>query len=140
MIPKVVPNRRDGKSSFKQLATYVTNGIKQSGEPPEKHSWANLTQYITKESVLDALGENVEKTIGVEIGNVQSLASAPAEMYAVARQAPKVKEPVYHYILWCPEQERPKTEDIFAAARETLAALGMGEHQYIIAIQAVFFS
>ncbi|MGP8437835.1 TraI/MobA(P) family conjugative relaxase [Paraburkholderia fungorum] len=136
MIPKVVPNRRDGKSSFKQLAIYVTNGITQSGEPPEKHSWANLTQYITKESVLNALGENVEKTIGVEIGNVQSLSSAPAEMYAVARQAPTVKEPVYHYILSWPEHERPKTEDIFAAARETLAALGMAEHQYIIAIHA----
>lgn len=136
VIPKVVPNRRDGKSSFKQLATYVTNGISQSGEPPEKTSWANLTQYITKDSVLNALGENVEKTIGVEIGNVQSLASAPAEMYAVARMAPTVKEPVYHYILSWPEHERPKTADIFAAARQTLAALGMAEHQYIIAIHA----
>jgi hypothetical protein len=136
MIPKVIPNRRDGKSSFKQLAAYVTQGITQSGEPPEKYSWANLTQYITKESVLNALGEDVEKTIGVEIGNVSSLASAPAEMYAVAREAQDVQEPVYHYILSWPEHERPKTEDIFAAARETLTALGMADHQYIVAIHA----
>lgn len=137
MIPKIVPGRRDGKSSFKQLAKYVTEGIQQSGEPPEKYSWANLTQYITKESVLNALGENVEKTIGVEIGNVTSLANAPAEMYAVAQRADgRVKEAVYHYILSWPEHERPKTEDIFAAARDTLAALGMSEHQYIIAIHA----
>jgi hypothetical protein len=136
MIPKVVPGRRDGKSSFKKLAAYVTNGIAQSGEPPEKFSFVNLTQYITKDSVLDALGENVEKTIGVEIGNVASLASASAEMYAVANQAPTVKEPVYHYILSWPEHERPKTEEIFTAARETLAALGLAEHQYIIAIHA----
>jgi hypothetical protein len=137
MIPKIVPGRRDGKSSFKQLAKYVTEGIEQSGEPPEKYSWANLTQYITKESVLNALGENVEKTIGVEIGNVTSLANAPAEMYAVAQRADgRVKEAVYHYILSWPEHERPKTEDIFAAARDTLAALGMSEHQYIIAIHA----
>jgi len=137
MIPKIVPGRRDGKSSFKQLAKYVTEGIEQSGEPPEKYSWANLTQYITKESVLNALGENVEKTIGVEIGNVTSLANAPAEMYAVAQRADgRVKETVYHYILSWPEHERPKTEDIFAAARDTLAALGMSEHQYIIAIHA----
>lgn len=136
MIPKVVANRRDGKSSFRQLATYVTHGITQSGESPAKHSWSNLTQYITKDSVLDALGEHVEKTIGVEIGNVSSLENAPAEMYAVAQQAPRVKEPVYHYILSWPEHERPATQDIFAAARDTLAALGMGDHQYIIAIHA----
>ncbi|BEU20002.1 TraI/MobA(P) family conjugative relaxase [Paraburkholderia sp. 22B1P] len=137
MIPKVVPNRRDGKSSFRQLAAYVTHGITQSGEPPEKYSWSNLTQDITKESVLNALGEDVEKkTIGVEIGNVSSLANAPAEMYAVAQQAPRVKEPVYHYILSWPEYERPTTQDIFAAARHTLAALGMTEHQYIIALHA----
>ncbi|CPF79900.1 TraI/MobA(P) family conjugative relaxase [Burkholderia pseudomallei] len=136
MIPKVVLNRRDGKSSFRQLAAYVTDGITQSGEPPEKYGWSNLTQYITKESVLNALGENVEKTIGVEIGNVSSLANAPAEMYAVAHQAPRVKEPVYHYILSWPEHERPTTQDIFAAARHTLAALGMTEHQYIVAIHA----
>lgn len=136
MIPKVVANRRDGKSSFRQLAAYVTHGITQSGESPAKHSWSNLTQYITKDSVLDALGEHVEKTIGVETGNVSSLENAPAEMYAVAQQAPRVKEPVYHYILSWPEHERPATQDIFAAARDTLAALGMGDHQYIIAIHA----
>ena len=136
MIPKVVANRRDGKSSFRQLAAYVTQGITQSGESPAKHSWSNLTQYITKPSVLDALGEQVEKTIGVETGNVSSLENAPAEMYAVAQQAPRVKEPVYHYILSWPEHERPATQDIFAAARDTLAALGMGDHQYIIAIHA----
>ena len=137
MIPKVVPGRRDGKSSFKKLAAYVTSGIARSGEPPEKYSFGNLTQYITKQSVLDALGENVEKTIGVEMGNVSSLLTAPAEMYAVAsKAAATVKEPVYHYILSWPEHERPKTEEIFAAARETLAALGLAEHQYIIAIHA----
>jgi len=31
VIPKIVPGRRDGKSSFKQLAKYVTEGIEQSG-------------------------------------------------------------------------------------------------------------
>lgn len=136
MIVKIAPNRRDGKSSFKDLAKYVTNGIKQSGEPPDKTSWDSLTQYITKESVLNALGENVEKTIGVEIGNVSSLENAPAEMYAVANKCPSVKNPVYHYILSWPEHERPRTADIFAAARDTLEALGMREHQYIVAIHA----
>lgn len=136
MIVKIAPNRRDGKSSFKDLANYMTEGIEQSGEAPQKTSWDNLTQYITAQSVLDSLGKNVEKTIGVEIGNVTSLATAPAEMYAVANKAIHVKNPVYHYILSWPEHERPETQDIFSAARDTLRALGMEDHQYIIAIHA----
>lgn len=136
MIVKIAPNRRDGKSSFKDLAKYISKGIEQSGCPPTMTSWDSLTQYITAETVLNALGENVEKTIGVEIGNVMSLATAPAEMYAVANKALHVKNPVYHYILSWPEHERPSTQDIFSAARDTLRALGMEEHQYIIAIHA----
>ena len=136
MIVKIAPNRRDGKSSFKDLAKYISEGIDQSGVPPTTTSWDALTQYITAESVLNALGDEVEKTIGVEIGNVMSLTTAPAEMYAVANKALGVKNPVYHYILSWPEHERPSTQDIFSAARETLKALGMEEHQYIIAIHA----
>ncbi|NLP65545.1 TraI/MobA(P) family conjugative relaxase [Paraburkholderia sacchari] len=136
MIVKVAPNRRDGRSSFQQLAKYVTEGIQQSGEAPTKTSWDRLTQYITAESVLNAMGENVEKTIGVEIGNLDSLATAPVEMSGVARKNRRVQNPVYHYILSWPEHERPNTEDIFAAARETLSALGLSEHQYIVAIHA----
>lgn len=136
MIVKIAPNRRDGKSSFKDLAKYIAEGIEQSGTPPTTSTYVALTQYITAESVLDALGDKVEKTIAVEIGNLGSLAEAPAEMYAVANKALHVANPVYHYILSWPEHERPATQDIFAAARETLKALGMHEHQYIIAIHA----
>ncbi|MGY8527576.1 TraI/MobA(P) family conjugative relaxase [Paracidovorax citrulli] len=136
MIVKIAPNRRDGRSSFRDLAKYMTDGITQSGEAPHKYSWDDLTQYITQESVLNAMGDDVEKTIAVEVGNVSCLANAPAEMYATAKMAPRVANPVYHYILSWPEHERPKTEEIFAAARHTLAALGMSEHQYIVAIHA----
>jgi hypothetical protein len=136
MIVKIAANRRDGKSSFKDLAKYISEGIEQSGIPPTTTSWDALTQYITAESVLNSLGDEVEKTIAVEIGNLGSLAEAPAEMYAVANKAIHVKNPVYHYILSWPEHERPSTQDIFSAARDTLKALGMEEHQYIIAIHA----
>lgn len=136
MIVKIAPNRRDGKSSFKDLAKYIAQGIEQSGIPPTMASWNDLTQYITAESVLNAIGAEVEKTIAVEIGNLGSLAEAPAEMYAVANKAIHVKNPVYHYILSWPEHERPSTQDIFSAARDTLKALGMDEHQYIVAIHA----
>lgn len=136
MIVKVAGGRRDGKTSFGDLGKYLTAGILQSGESPLKSSWDALTQYITAESVLTALGEDVEKTIAVELGNLGSLQTAPYEMSAVARQNYRVGDPVYHYILSWPEGERPDTQDIFKAARHTLKALGMLEHQYIIAIHA----
>lgn len=136
MIVKVAPNRRDGKSSFEDLESYITEGIEQSGDSAERTSWDRLTQYITKQSVLDELGDDVEKTIAVEIGNVTSLKTAASEMFAVANRNKKVKNPVYHYILSWPEQERPDVQDIMAAARHSLKALGLQEHQYIIAIHA----
>jgi hypothetical protein len=67
MIVKVPERRRDGKSSFEDLGGYITQGIGQAGIDTEVGSFARLTQYITKESVIDALGEDVEKTIGVEM-------------------------------------------------------------------------
>lgn len=136
MIVKVAGGRRDGKSSFKKLGKYLTDGILQSGEAPGRYQWQDLTQYITQESVLDALGDNVEKTIAVELHKVLSLRSAAEEMQAVAAHNDRVKDPVYHYILSWPEKERPSTENIFKAARHTLKALGLEEHQYIIAIHA----
>ena len=70
MIVKVAPNRHDGRTSFNDLARYISNGITQSQDSPHRCSFDRLTQYITKDSVLDELGADVEKTIAVEIGNL----------------------------------------------------------------------
>jgi hypothetical protein len=135
MIVKVPERRRDGKSSFEDLGGYITEGIGQAGIDTEVGSFARLTQYITKESVIDALGEDVEKTIGVEMGNIDGcLSTAPAEMRAVAEKNPRAGNAVLHYILSWPENEKPTPEKIFEAARSSLKALGLQDHQYIIAI------
>lgn len=136
MIVKVAPNRHDGRTSFNDLARYISNGITQSQDSPHRCSFDRLTQYITKDSVLDELGEDVEKTIAVEIGNLACLQTAGPQMAAVAKYSTRVKNPVYHFILSWPEGERPDTQDIFAAARHSLSALGLSEHQYIAAIHA----
>ncbi|CCD29359.1 putative relaxase/mobilization nuclease family protein MobA [Candidatus Glomeribacter gigasporarum BEG34] len=136
MIPKVIRNHHTDKSSFKKLTNYITKGITQSEAFSEQYGWGALTRYITQENILDGLGGSIEKAIAVEIGQLSSLANAPAEMYAVARQAPRAKDPVYHYVLSWPEHERPKVEDVFSAVRDTLTALGIADHQYVIAIHA----
>jgi hypothetical protein len=139
MIVKVPPGRRDKKSSFKKLADYLSQGLDQSEESSLKTSWDYLTQYITREDAVGDLNEgnaNGEKTIAVEIGNLESLKTAPHEMRAVASRNLRQKNPVYHYILSWPEKEWPNSQAIFGAARHTLKALGMQDHQYIVAIHS----
>lgn len=133
MIVKVPRAPKNG-GSFGKLEAYITSGIEQAGRATDKGNWDLLTQYVTSESVLNALGEDVEKTIGVEIGNVASLDTAAEEMELVASRNKRVKNAKLHYILSWPEREVPSTEEIFEAARSTLAALGIADHQYIIAI------
>jgi hypothetical protein len=99
-------------------------------------SFENLTQYITTEEALNDMGDQVEKCIAVEIGNLTSLKTAPAEMWAVSQRNTRCKDPVYHFILSWPEHERPPVSDIIIAARNSLAALGLQEHQYIVAVHA----
>lgn len=137
MIVKIAPKRRDTKSSFDDLTKYITEEFDNNNIDISMPGFGDLTQYITRESVPDILtGLTVEKTIGIEIGNLFSLASAAQEMRAVALQNKRAEDPVYHYIISWPSHERPEVKDMLAAARDTIAALGMLDHQYIIAIHA----
>lgn len=137
MIVKIPEKRRDNKSSFQALSAYITNEFDRDNIDISRIGFADLTQYITRESVPDILtGLTVEKTIAVEVGNLSTLATAAKEMYAVANPNTRVDDPVYHYILSWPVHERPEIKDMLSAARDTIAALGMSEHQYIIAIHA----
>ena len=136
MIIKVAPGRRDGKSSFSQLIAYMTAGLKELGADPRIVSFDKLTQYITTEETVNTMGDQVEKCIASEIGNLSSLRNAPKEMWAVAMRNPRCKNPVFHYILSWPEHEHPPVSEIMMAARNTLAALGVQEHQYIVAVHA----
>lgn len=136
MIVKVPKKRNDGNTSFQKLKDYMTAGLTNLGADARMTSFENLTQYITTETALNAMGDNVEKTIAVEIGNLTSLSTAPAEMWSVSQRNQRCKDPVYHYILSWPEHERPPVGEMMIAARNTIAALGLQEHQYIVAIHA----
>lgn len=137
MIVKIAPKRRDSQSSFDKLTTYITSEFERDNIDIHSIGFARLTQYITRESVPDILtGLTVEKTIGIEIGNLGSLESAAEQMRGIAKENPRVEDPVFHYILSWPSHERPEVKDMLDAARDSIAALGMAEHQYIIAIHA----
>lgn len=136
MIPKVVPPRKDGHSSFRHLTNYITKELAMTMVDIERPGFGNLTQYITRENILDSLGDGIEKTIAVETGSIISLRTAATEMYYVAERNRRVKDPVFHYILSWPSHEHPPARDIIAAARYTIDALGMADHQYVIAVHA----
>lgn len=124
-----------GKSSFFRLQDYIVAGI-DAHVDSRAVSFENLASYMTAESTIDVTGDQVEKCIAVEAGNVTNLRNASKEMWAVAQQNSRCVDPVYHYILSWPENERPPVADIMAAARHTLAALGLQEHQYLVAVHA----
>lgn len=124
-----------GKSSFSRLASYISAGI-DAHVDSRAVSFDKLTSYMTAETALDVMGGQVEKCIAVEVGNVTNLRNAAKEMWAVGQQNPRCKDPVYHFLLSWPENERPPVAEIFEAARHTLTALGLQEHQYIVAIHA----
>lgn len=134
MIVKVAPARRDGRSSFTKLLDYMTAGLEDAGADPRMVSFYTLTQYLTTETAFDDAGDQVEKCVAVEIGNLSSLQNAAKEMWAVSQRNPRCPDPVFHYILSWPEHERPAVRDILGAARKTLEALGLLEHQYVVAV------
>ncbi|MDN7527669.1 TraI/MobA(P) family conjugative relaxase [Burkholderia orbicola] len=66
--------------------------------------------------------------------NCLSLATAAAEMKAVAAQNARVKDPVYHIVLAWQPSESPTDQEMFEAGQHALAAVGMVDHQYVFAV------
>ncbi|TGC21139.1 TraI/MobA(P) family conjugative relaxase [Escherichia sp. E1130] len=156
MIAEVPPKRRDGKSSFVKLVSYVTvrDDVEMSEtlspEKPfmrkprsESAIFNNLVDYATRNPLpesVDVIATFPDGRQHLRCGDVIaemncfSLATAATEMNMVALQNKHCKDPVYHVILSWPEAERPTPEQIFGCARHSMKSLGMEGHQYVCAI------
>jgi hypothetical protein len=66
--------------------------------------------------------------------NCLDLATAAEEMEAVAAMNPRVKDPVYHFLVSLKSGERLPNETMFDIARYTMKELGFEGHQYVAAI------
>lgn len=136
MIP-TVPDQRKHKAkagkSFNDLIDYVEEN--KSKEPQHKLTpeFANLIDYATAEKEKRT---NVDKCLAIRVHKINDVKIASEEMNAVAAKNTRCKDPAYHFILSWPEHEGRtlKQESIFAAAEHAIKALGMSEHQYVIAI------
>jgi hypothetical protein len=75
-----------------------------------------------------------EKCMAVRTNGVTDLKSAAIEMNAVSSRNTRCKDPAFHFVLAWPEFERPQKDAIFDAAEHAIQALGLAEHQYVLAI------
>lgn len=154
IIPK---KRRDGKSSFEDLVSYVS--VRDDLEDEElqalssvqselshRSRFSRLVDYATRlrdesfVSLVDVMKDGCEwvNFYGVTcFHNCTSLETAAEEMEYTARQARYAKDdtdPVFHYILSWQAHESPRPEQIYDSVRHTLKALGLSEHQYVSAV------
>jgi len=156
MIPIVPEKRKDGRSSFIQLVSYLTLREEQKSDMPISPENPYVRPSRSKEAIFNRLVEYLDRNASVEdqavlatfddgtqqvlSGNVVvetncfSLETASAEMNAVALQNTRCLDPVYHCILSWREEDTPNDQQIFDSARHCISQLGMSDHQYIFAI------
>jgi len=154
----IPPKRRDKKTSFKKLVSYVsTREEKKSTEvvSPDSAEQAPGADYISTPGfgqLVDYVGrkraapaseivsispEGIQRVLSGEVlceTNCWSLESAATEMNLTADQNRHCKDAVYHFILSWQGEEDPSPDAIFRSVRYSLKQLGMEEHQYVAAI------
>lgn len=142
----IIPKQREYKTSanqpFNDLVAYI-EGVKEKSKDQQLElgfiekpitlpsQFSDLLNYAT--SPLDK-AEEKKKCVAIRTHGVKDLQSAALEMNYVASKNTRCKDPAYHIILSWPEHERPKPEDMFDAAEHAIKALGLAEHQYVLAI------
>ncbi|MGT1696524.1 TraI/MobA(P) family conjugative relaxase [Salmonella enterica subsp. enterica serovar Winslow] len=152
----VPPRRKDGKSSFIKLVSYVAirddKKLDETLSPdmpfvrPSRSNEAifdRLVDYIrrttdaTGQTVIQEFDDGRQRVLFENIAcetNCFSVETASAEMNMVAEQNVRKKDPVYHFILSWRTEDDPLDSDIFDATRYCIEQIGMGEHQYVSAI------
>jgi len=155
VIPIVPEKRRDGRSSFVKLITYVSQRDEDKPDMPispdnpyvrpsrsSAKIFDQLLSYVDRhaspdDQMLLSYEGGVQQVMSGDVvceTNCFGLDTAAAEMNAVALQNTRCIDPVYHAILSWREEDRPTEAQIFDSARYCLKQLGMSENQYVFAI------
>lgn len=160
MIAVIPPKRKDGKSSFMDLVSYVSvrdeerdddlmEAVKASGmkpEMPHRSRFSRLVDYATKlrdesfVSLVDVMPDGGEwvNFYGVTcFHNCTSIETAAEEMEFIAQKARYAhdnSDPVFHYLLSWQSHESPRPEQVYDSVRHSLKRLGMSDHQFVAAI------
>lgn len=112
MLAPVPKKRRDGSSSFKTLAAYLTEDVdKETGELIERG------EIMLSPALLS------DKTAAIE-------------MLAVSKENARCKDPVMHIVLAWQTGESPTREQWENAVTYAMENIGLGEHQYMAVAHA----
>ena len=136
MIPVILDKRKSKTRSgraFNKLVAYVegntARGQQHAVLPNQK--FENILNYTTSHK----MGRTgVHKCIAIRTHCLTDISSASLEMNAIAARNTRCKDPAFHFVLTWPEFERPSHDLIFEAAEHAIKSLGLGEHQYVLAI------
>lgn len=112
MLAPVPKKRRDGGSSFKTLAAYLTEDVdKETGELIERGEIMLSPALLSDET-------------------------AAIEMLAVSKENQRCKDPVMHIVLAWQIGENPSREQWEKAVIHAMENIGLGEHQYMAVAHA----
>lgn len=123
MIAKV-PVTPQGGGSFSRLCAYISRADDFIGE---REPVMADDQLATEQTIA---GDGKQPAL---LTNCLSVETAPAEMVAAAAVNRRVRNPAYHVILSWRAGEEPDDARMFEAGRMALGALGMDEHQFVMA-------
>lgn len=136
MIPVILGKRKTAITAghaFNRLIGYLEADTPMSDFSPafKDQKFTDILNYTT--CGLDKQLAK-ERCLAVRAHGVTDLRSAAIEMNAVASRNTRCKDPAFHFVIAWPEFERPDAEAIFDAAEHAIHALGLAEHQYVLAI------
>jgi hypothetical protein len=158
VIAKIIPRMGRGVAGAAALLDYIErDGVKGGDSIAASFDPAgNLIGYAVRgrDAEIEALGEGGQRRhyisraprVDVETGEVQmleypietqvvlSVETAALEFQALANRARRTTNPYLHVVISWRDDEEPTNAEVLASGRHVLDSLGMGEHQYVIAI------
>jgi len=158
VIAKIIPRKGRGVAGAAALLDYIErDGVKGGDRVAASFDPAgNLIGYAVRgrDAEIEALGEGGERRhyisraprVDIETGEVQmleytietqvvlSVETAAFEFQAVANRSRRTTNPYLHVVISWRDGEEPTNAEVFASGRQVLDSLGMGEHQYVMAI------
>jgi hypothetical protein len=122
MITKSVPARAHTRT-FAVGVDYITEHTHQRAVAAAGATFEGGVTYASAP----------EKAAWVHLRGVTSVETAAIEMEAVAALSTRCRDPVYHLIIAYAKHERPTREQVVSDAQRLLKAIGMDDHQYVLA-------
>ncbi len=132
MIPHIPDQRKHttGNKPFNDLVAYLETNPEQEKTPLNREV-DDILNYVTN---AQNQADDKDKCIAIRTQGINDIATASSEMNEVSARNTRCKDPAYHFILSWPEHERPEPDAIFDAATHALKALGLADHQAVMAI------